>query len=102
MTSSTQSLSTETSLSNDLDDALEADVQATLVKALRLFENGEKELAGRLFERLRQRVQQAGPTAVLVASAVSAQQHDDLRDVVNAIADIARSTPAPDEEAEPE
>jgi hypothetical protein len=39
---------------------------------------------------------------VLVASAVSAQQHDDLRDVVNAIADIARSTPAPDEEAEPE
>ena len=92
MTSSTQPVPT----ADDLDDGLEADAQATIAKALKLFESGEKELAERLFDRLRQRVRQAGPTAVLIAGAENTQRHDDLRDVVDAIADIARSKPADD------
>lgn len=97
MTSSTQSVST----ADDLDDALETDVQATIAKALKLFESGEKELAERLFDRLRQRVRQAGPTAVLIAGAENTQRHDDLRDVVDAVADIARAKPE-DDDAETE
>jgi hypothetical protein len=98
MTSSTQPVSP----ADESDDALEADAQATIAKALRLFESGEKELAERLFERLRQRVKQAGPTAMLIGGIDGAQEPGALRDVVSAIADIARAKPAQDAPAESE
>lgn len=98
MTSSTLPVST----ADESDDALAADAQTTIAKALHLFESGEKELAERLFERLRQRVQQAGPTAMLIGGTEATQEPDALREVVTAIADIARAKPGLDDPAESE
>ena len=82
------------------DDALELDAQATIAKALQLYEAGEKELAERLFDRLRQRVLKAGPTALLIGGGDSGQTDPDLREVVGALADITRAKPGEDSDGE--
>ena len=76
---------------------LEADARDSIAKALQLFKNGEREVAEHMFERLRQRVREAGPVAMLVSGDEGTEERADLQSVVNAIADVARSKPDPDD-----
>jgi hypothetical protein len=77
--------------------AVEADAQDSIAKALRLFENGERTVAEHMFERLRQRVLQAGPVAMLISGSESADERAELQTLVNAVADIANAKPERDE-----
>jgi hypothetical protein len=101
MTNSSQSASPATSPLDTADEhplaALEADARDSIAKALQLFENGEREVAEHMFERLRQRVREAGPVAMLVSGDDGAEERADLQSLVNAIADVAGPKPAPDD-----
>ncbi|MBP2159317.1 MULTISPECIES: hypothetical protein [Asticcacaulis] len=77
--------------------ALEADARDSIAKALELFENGEREVAEHMFERLRERVRQAGPVAMLVSGNEGTEECADLQSLVSAIADVTRSKPDPDD-----
>lgn len=102
MTDSSQSQPSEAPAPDTADEnpltALEADARDSIAKALQLFENGEKELAEFMFERLRERVRQAGPIAMLVSGNEGAEERADLQSLVSAIADVTRLKPEDDSE----
>lgn len=94
MTDSSQPLPSETPAPDTNDEnplvALEADARDSIAKALQLFENGEREVAEFMFERLRERVRQAGPVAMLVSGNEGTEERADLQSLVSAIADVTR------------
>ena len=104
MTDRSQPLPSETPVPDTADEnplaALEADARDSIAKALQLFESGEKEVAELMFERLKQRVRQAGPVAMLVSGNDGTEAREDLQSVVSAIRDVARSKAEGDDTAE--
>lgn len=97
MTDRSQPLQPEKPASDTADEnpltALEADARDSIAKALYLFENGEKDVAEHMFERLRQRVLQAAPTAMLVSGSDNGEDRAELQSLVRAISDVALLKP---------
>ena len=97
MTDRSQPLSSEKPAPDTVDEspptALEADARDSIAKALYLFEKGEKDVAEHMFERLRQRVLQAAPTAMLVSGSDSGEDRAELQSLVRAISNVARGKP---------